>query len=98
MQVRQSLKLDAKRFKRDNHMIKELLDQMTNIFTSGALYPDKTEVRKIHANLKALDFLSEQYNLKLKMYAFYQAAAAKIKKEGGVDGSQQQLGNDSNQE
>ena len=41
---------------------------MTNIFLSGTLYCDKKEKRETHANVKAFEYLRQQYWLKLELY------------------------------
>lgn len=66
-QVKGSLRTDIKRYKRDRHRIKEFLDQMVDIFQSGCLYSDKTQYKKSRANLTALQFLSQQYDIKLSL-------------------------------
>ena len=66
-QVKGSLRTDIKRYKRDRHRIKEFLDQMVDIFQSGCLYSDKTQYKKNKANLTALQFLSQQYDIKLSL-------------------------------
>jgi hypothetical protein len=66
-QVKASLRTDTKRYKRDRHKIKEFLDQIVDIFENGCLYSDKTVSKKSKTNLTALEFLSQQYDIKLSV-------------------------------
>jgi hypothetical protein len=48
-----------------------IMDKITDVFLNSVLLADKSKVRETIANLQALEFLSDQYELREKLLRFY---------------------------